>query len=44
MADVAGAMKMALDDLSQSVAQTHNTIARLSLMAGRFQVSQRSAV
>ncbi|GAB3214925.1 methyl-accepting chemotaxis protein [Pseudaeromonas pectinilytica] len=44
VADVAGAMKMALDDLSQSVAQTHHTIARLSLMAGRFQVSQRSAV
>jgi methyl-accepting chemotaxis protein len=42
VADVAGAMKMALDDLSQSVAQTHHTIARLSLMAGRFQVSQRS--
>ena len=44
VADVALAMKGALDDLSQSVAQTQHTIARLATMAGRFQVSERAVV
>ena len=36
---VASEMQNALDALSQSVLQTHHTIARLGVMAGRFQVS-----
>ena len=43
VAEVAEAMRAALDELSLSVTQTHHTIARLNQMAGRFQVSQSSA-
>ena len=43
VAEVAEAMRAALDELSQSVTQTHHTIARLNQMAGRFQVSQSCA-
>ncbi|MFC3913751.1 methyl-accepting chemotaxis protein [Pseudaeromonas sharmana] len=44
VADVALAMKGALDDLNQSVGQTQHTIARLATMAGRFQVSERATI
>ena len=43
VAEVAEAMRTALDELSLSVTQTHHTIARLNQMAGRFQVSQSAA-
>lgn len=43
VAEVAEAMRAALDELSLSVTQTHHTIARLNQMAGRFQVSQSAA-